>query len=102
MITAGGSFGRIEFERKWEPIGGRSMIHERGWECFASYHDELAAGVVADYLCQVMGKRGAQLNDGVRVFVPGQLLHRAKWLWAQADLSEGELQFLISGELPGV
>jgi hypothetical protein len=26
------------------------MIHERGWECFATYHDELAAGVVAEYL----------------------------------------------------
>ena len=30
------------------------MIRERGWECFASYHDELAAGVVADYLCKWM------------------------------------------------
>jgi hypothetical protein len=83
------------------------MIHERGWQCFATYHDELAAGVVAEYLfrndcpAQVVGKLGAQLNDGARVLVPGQLLHRAKWLWAQADLSEGELQFLISGELPG-
>jgi len=27
-----------------------TVIRERGWECFAIYHDELAAGVVVDYL----------------------------------------------------
>lgn len=84
-----------------------NVIHQRGWECFAVYHDELAAGVVVDYLrrndcpAQVMGRAGAGLDAGVQVLVPGELLHRARWLWAQADLTEAELHYLISGELPG-
>ena len=83
------------------------MIRERGWECFAVYHDELAAGVVVDHLlrndcpAQIAGRTGIGPDSGVRVLVPGELLHRAKWLWAQADLTEAELNYLISGELPG-
>jgi hypothetical protein len=82
------------------------VIRERGWECFAVYHDELSAGVVADYLrrndcpAQVMGCAGTALDNGVRVLVPGELLHRARWLWAKADLTEAELQYLATGELP--
>jgi len=82
------------------------MIQERGWECFATYADELAATVVVDYLrrndcpAQIAGTSGV-IDAGVRVLVPGELLHRARWLWAQADLTESELQYLISGELPG-
>jgi hypothetical protein len=86
-----------------------TVIQERGWECFAIYHDELAAGVVADYLrlndcpAQIAGRAGAKLEPGpgVRVIVPGELLHRARWLWATADLTEAELQYLATGELPG-
>lgn len=83
------------------------MIKERGWERFATYSDELAAKVVVDYLhrhacpAQVGGSAGANIDSGVHVLVPGELLHRARWLWAQADLSEQELDFLASGELPG-
>ena len=83
------------------------MIQERGWECFAVYHDELAAEVIAGYLrcndcpAQIDGRAGAALEPCVRVIVPGELLHRARWLWAQADLTEAELQYLATGELPG-
>jgi hypothetical protein len=84
-----------------------TVIRERGWECFAVYHDELAAEVVAGYLrrndcpAQIAGRAGAALEPGVRVIVPGELLHRARWLWAQADLTEAELEYLATGELPG-
>jgi hypothetical protein len=83
------------------------VIRERGWESFAIYHDELAAGVVAEYLrrndcpAQVAGSAGTALEPSVRVLVPGELLHRARWLWATADLTEAELQYLATGELPG-
>lgn len=85
------------------------MIRERGWECFAIYHDELAAEVIAGYLrrndcpAQIAGRAGAALEPGVRVLVPGELFHRARWLWAKAkaDLTEAELQFLVTGELSG-
>jgi hypothetical protein len=84
----------------------RPVIPERGWQCFATYHDELAATVVVDYLrrndcpAQLAGRSGL-LEGSVQVLVPGELLHRARWLWGQAELTESELQFLISGELPG-
>ena len=82
------------------------MIRERAWECFAVYHDELAAAVVAGYLrrndcpAQISGRAGAALEPGVRVIVPGELMHRARWLWAKADLTEAELQYFATGELP--
>lgn len=83
------------------------MIKERGWQRFATYSNEIAAKVVVDYLhrgdcpAQVGGSVGAAIGSGVHVLVPGELLHRAKWLWARADLTEQELHFLVSGELPG-
>jgi len=83
------------------------MIRERGWETFAAYHDELAAGVVVEYLCrndcpaQVIGSPGVTPAPAVHVLVPGELLHRARWLWAQAELTEAELNFLATGNLPG-
>lgn len=67
----------------------------------------LAPLVVAEYLrrndcpAQIAGRAGAALEPGVRVIVPGELLHRARWLWAKADLTEAELQYLVTGELPG-
>lgn len=81
------------------------MIRERGWECFAIYRNELAAGVVANYLrlndcpAEVAGSAGAALEAEVRVLVPGELLHRARWLWAKADLTDAELQYLATGKL---
>jgi hypothetical protein len=78
------------------------MIHERGWQCFATYGDEVAASVVVDYFRRngCPAQVSPDLGTGVRVMVPGELLHRAKWLWSQADLSEAELQYMISGVLP--
>ena len=35
------------------------------------------------------------------VFVPKRLAHRARWLAAQARPSDGELDFLATGKLPG-
>jgi hypothetical protein len=84
------------------------MIQERGWQRFMVYADQASATVVADYLCrngcpaQVAAfSPGVDLTPSVDVLVPGQLLHRARWLWSQADLTQGELEYLISGKLPG-
>lgn len=52
------------------------MIREREWECFAAYHDELAAGVVVDYPLrndcpvQVAGRAGVGPDPRVRVWCP--------------------------------
>ena len=55
----------------------------------------------AKSLSKVVGRAGVGPHPGVQVLAPGELLHRARWLWAQADLPEAELHYLICGELPG-
>jgi hypothetical protein len=47
------------------------------------------------------GNAGTALELGVRVLVPEELLHRARWLWTGAGLTEAELQYPATGELPG-
>lgn len=82
------------------------MIREKPWECFLAFPDETSARVVADYLrandclAQVAPSSPAlDLAPSVAVLVPGELLHRARFLWAQADFSEGKLQYMITGRL---
>jgi hypothetical protein len=38
--------------------------------------------------------------DGVHLYVPSHLVHRAKWLCNESALSDEELVFLATGELP--
>ena len=84
------------------------MIRDAGWECFIAFADQASAMVVAGYLqhndCPArvaLASPGLDLSPSAEVLVPGQLLHRARWIWAQADLSEGELAYLSTGRLPG-
>ena len=39
------------------------------------------------------------LEEGYHVFVPANLLHRAKWVSSQSRLSDAELDYLATGEL---
>jgi hypothetical protein len=84
------------------------MIHERGWRIFVAYPDEASATVVADYLrlndCPALVVPpfpGPDLAPSAAVLVPGELMHRARWLWEQAQVSEAELTYLSTGTLPG-
>jgi hypothetical protein len=84
------------------------MSAANDWECFLTYPDEASASAVAGYLsahgcpAQVAASSpGLDLTPSVEVLVPGHLLHRARWLWAQADLTAGELEYLATGRLPG-
>lgn len=38
--------------------------------------------------------------DGVRLYVPQELVHRARWLTSETALSDEELDYLATGELP--
>jgi hypothetical protein len=83
------------------------MIRERGWERFVAYADEASASVVAEYLRRndcpahvVAASPGPDLAPTAEVLVPGEFLHRARWLWAQADLTEAELEYLSTGKFP--
>ena len=84
------------------------MIRERGWERFVGFRDVASATAAAGYLAQhdlptrvEAGSPGVDMSLVAYVLVPGELLHRARWLWAQAELTESELHFLAAGELSG-
>ena len=73
-----------------------------------AFTDQASAAVVTEYLLRngcparaAFSSPGLDLSPSVEVMVPGELLHRAKWLWAQAEVSESELVYLSTGELSG-
>jgi hypothetical protein len=48
--------------------------------------------------------QGRHLSNGIEsdfvLSVPTSLVHRVKWILAQSELSESELKFLATGDLP--
>jgi len=82
------------------------------WQCFLACSDEATAAPVAWYLelhdCPAFVlplPPRCDLVPPVLVLVPGEFLHRARHIWAHADtfgdLSDGELEYLATGKLPG-
>jgi hypothetical protein len=83
-----------------------------GWQCFLPFPDEASAAPVAEYLrlhdCPALvfvHPPGFDLAPTVEVQVPAEFLRRAHHLWAMADtlgdLTDGELEYLATGKLPG-
>ena len=70
-----------------------------------------SAGVVAGYLrlreCPAIAfphPPNFELGPAAEVRVPPEFLHRARWFWSLAnaeDLTEGEIEYLATGTLPG-
>jgi hypothetical protein len=84
------------------------MIDEKPWGRFMGFPDSASAIAAATYLeqngvpsCVEAGSPNVDFSNTAFILVPGHLAHRARWLWAQADLSESELHFLATGELDG-
>jgi hypothetical protein len=46
------------------------------------------------------GALGMGLDGGYKIFVAGDLVHRARWLTADAAITDEELDFLATGKLP--
>jgi hypothetical protein len=79
--------------------------------CFMSCPDMTSAGVIAEYLrvreCPAIAfpiPPTFELGPTAEVRVPSQFLHRARWFWSLADaeeLTEGEIEYLATGKLPG-
>ena len=76
------------------------------WQEFASYSNVASAEVVAGLLrsegvpVEVTSDEPIPgLVKSVRLSVPADLMHRAKWVTSQVQLSEAELVFLATGEL---
>jgi hypothetical protein len=74
--------------------------------------DEGSAAAIAEYLslhdCPAVVfamTPGIDLTYPAEVRVPGELLRRARYVWALAaaepEVTEGELVFLATGRLPG-
>ena len=82
------------------------------WQCFLILPDEAAAAPVAHYLrlhdCPAVVfvvPPSVELTPTAQVLVPADFLRRAHHLWTRAPslgaLSDGELEYLATGKLPG-
>ena len=47
----------------------------------------------------VRAKLVAGVESGFRIFVPSSLVHRARWVLAQYDFCDAELEYLATGAL---
>src|SRR5215467_2469462 len=82
------------------------------WQCFLTCSSEATAAPVVEYLrlhdCPALIfplPPSCDLAPTAEVRVPAEFLHRARHIWRHAgtcaDLSEAELEYLATGELPG-
>ena len=82
------------------------------WQCFLNLPDEASAAPVAHYLrlhdCPALVfpvPPSVELAPTAQVLVPAGFLRRAHHIWARADtfgnLTDGELEYLATGKLPG-
>jgi hypothetical protein len=77
------------------------------WRRFALYPNPVAAHIVAERLRTdgvpaYVATMGTYPDaDNAEIWVPRQLLHRARWVLAWAPPTDAELTFLATGELPG-
>jgi len=76
------------------------------WHTFQVFSDLASAQAVAGRL-QIEGVP-AQVNttealsavqSGFELLVPGSMMHRARWVLAQVELTGAELSFLATGKL---
>ena len=74
------------------------------WQEFAAYSNAASAEVAAGLLRSegvpvdiVSDEPMPGLIRGFRLMVPAELLHRARWVAANADFTEEELAFFATG-----
>jgi hypothetical protein len=81
-------------------------IVPQGWQFFDAYYTRGSADAVATMLeseevpamIEVAGLLGDPGTE-FRVFIPTYLAHRARWLLAQAEFTDSELDYLATGKL---
>jgi hypothetical protein len=76
------------------------------WQPFKSFSDRGSAEALAAVLdsegvpTRIMSSGlVAGIETRYRVLVPSSLAHRAKWVLADSDLTDSELDYLATGEL---
>jgi hypothetical protein len=78
------------------------------WSAVATFADPISAEALLGLLkseqvpCRVASNEPLPgLATEFAVLVPTELLHRAQWIIKQAPVSDEELTYLATGELPG-
>ena len=88
------------------------MENTREWRVFLACPDVATATPVAEYLtlhdcpaCVFPVPPSFNLMPTAAVLVPAEFLRRAHHIWSSAnvlgDLTEGELEYTVTGRLPG-
>lgn len=84
------------------------MARRDEWEECLTYSDRgsaeaLCARLVSEGVpAQIeVGALEGAVDSSFRVVVPCALAHRARWILAQLPPSEGELEYMATGKLPG-
>ena len=79
-----------------------------GWSSVVTYSDRISAEAVLPILedgavpCRITSDETLPgLASFFSVEVPSELLHRARWLLDSAKVSDSELAYLATKELPG-
>ena len=82
------------------------MTAETEWQEFANYPDAASAEIMAGLLRSetipvnvVADEPVPGLAHGFRVMVPSAMLHRARWIVSQRQLSEEELASVAIGQV---
>ena len=77
------------------------------WDIFKIFETHASADILADHLnaegipTQVIAEKlEAGLESEFQVLVPSELVHRARWVLANSEFTDNELNFIATGELP--
>ena len=77
------------------------------WVLFKVAANGIEANRIADFLnisgvpaYVDEGALGVGLDGGHKIYVAAELLHRARWVSADAGITDEELEFLATGKLP--
>ena len=82
-------------------------MDSQDWILFKSFSEKTTVDVVAARLeddgvpTLIKSKLVAGVVGDFRIFVPSDLLHRARWLIPEAELTDAELDYLATGDLSG-
>jgi len=89
------------------PGAGREDMNREEWQLFQAFSDRGSAEALAVLLdAEDVPSRveSSKLVAGIEtrhcVWVPSFLAHRAKWVLADSDLTDSELDYVATGKLP--
>jgi hypothetical protein len=82
------------------------FLEDSEWCPFLAFRDRVSAGIVAAILESESvpitietGSLFAGVEADFCLLVPSSLAHRARWVLAQSDFTDSELNFLATGQL---